>query len=100
LQRGKRVASNGARMSNDQNVLRALKHYRDHPDLDDKEGWVKPITIALKVGFKNEDVETIVIPILKASETRGLVEAKLMRGEAANARDTMWKITDFGFSKA
>jgi hypothetical protein len=87
-------------MSNDHNVLRALKHYRDHPDLDDKEGWLKPITIALKAGFENEDVETIIIPILEASKERGLVEAKPMRGEDANARDTMWKITDFGYSKA
>ena len=35
-------------MSNDHNILRALKHYREHPDLDDTEGWVKPITIAFQ----------------------------------------------------
>ncbi len=87
-------------MSNDHNILRALKHYREHPDLDDTEGWVKPITIAFQAGLKNEDVETIVIPILEASEKRGLVVAKRMRGEDANARDTMWKITDFGYSEA
>jgi len=87
-------------MSNDHNILRALKHYRDHPDFDDKEGWVKPITIALKAEFKNEDVETIVIPLLEASKEQGLVEARPLRGDAGNARDTMWKITDFGYSKA